>query len=195
MPPAAARTNYNHLRLAPMKCHRPRLQKNTIIRGFNEIPSAEDPTKYHSTSAPTKFYWPSHPQSTIDLGSYSIMSAAARIKCRRPWLLRIIVHTIIYFKQNNGRLSETSILGDNFRVVFGPIAHLGRHWHGSLQPEMYAPCVIWVFDMVALARTPQQILCKMARSARCMRPMAVVMMSNVPIEYEINIIISAILDV
>ena len=42
-----------------------------------------------------------------------------------------------------------------FKEYLERIAHLGRHWHGSLQPEMYAPCNIWVFDMSALATTPQ----------------------------------------
>ena len=37
----------------------------------------------------------------------------------------------------------------------GPIAHLGWHWYGSLQPEMYVPCDIWIFGVVAVATTQQ----------------------------------------
>ena len=162
-----------------MKCHRPQLQRIKIIRGYNEIPPAAAPTKYHrprllQKSAGRGIYKLS---STVRL--LLIMSAAARIECRRPWLLRIIVHTIIYFKQNNGRLSETSILGDNFRVVFGPIAHLGRHWHGSLQPEKYAHVT---FVSLAWLQSPQP------HNKHCLwwlglsdasGQMAVIMLSNV----------------
>ena len=172
-----APTNYNHLRLqwnaigrssnesrsfeATMKYHRPRLQRNTIDRGSYKNPQAVASTNYL------------RPRLLL------IMSAAARIKCRRPWLLRIIVHTIIYFKKNNGRLSETSILGDNFRVVFGPIAHLGRHWHGSLQPEKYAHAT---FGSLVWLQSPQP------HNKHCLwwlglsdasGQMAVIMLSNV----------------
>ena len=123
MSSAAAPTNHDH----------PRPQWNTIGRGSNKI---------LSTAALTEFHWPSHLHITIIRGSYSIMLAAAPIKFHRPWYLTIIVRTIIHSKQNISRWSEASLSDDNFWGVLGPITHLGWHWHGSLHPEMYAPCEI-----------------------------------------------------